>query len=182
MAELQTDRLWLRGWRVADRAPFAALNADREVMQWFPAVLTAAESDGLAGRLSRSLERDGFGLWAVEERSSGSFLGFTGLARPAFDAPFTPAIEIGCRLARDAWGNGFATEAARAVAAFAFDDLGLLEIGSFTSVGNERSRAVMRRLGMRHNPAGDFDHPRLPNGHPLQRHVLYRLLGAHVNR
>jgi RimJ/RimL family protein N-acetyltransferase len=175
VTELHTDRLLIRRWRFADRAPFARLNADPEVMRWFPAVLSTEESDALVDRISRSLERDGFGLWAVEERSSREFLGFTGLARPAFEAPFTPAIEIGWRFARDAWGKGFATEAARAVAEFSFDELGLAEIVSFTTVGNERSRAVMRRLLMTHDPDDDFYHPGLPDGHPLQRHVLYRL-------
>jgi RimJ/RimL family protein N-acetyltransferase len=178
--ELQTNLLRMRGWRLADRAPFARLNADPEVMRWFPAVLSTEESDALVDRISRSLERDGFGLWAVEERSSGRFLGFTGLARPAFEAPFTPAVEIGWRFARDAWGKGFATEAARAVANLAFGDLGLAEIVSFTTAGNERSRAVMRRLHMTHDPDDDFDHPGLPDGHPLQRHVLYRLSGGQM--
>jgi RimJ/RimL family protein N-acetyltransferase len=172
---LETERLLLRGWRASDRAPFAAMNADPEVMRYIPSVLTRAESDERLERIVRALDQDGFGLWAVEERSSRRFLGFTGLARPAFDAHFTPAVEMGWRLAREAWGRGFATEAARAAAAFAFDELGLAELVSFTAVQNARSRAVMRRLGMRHDAADDFDYPTLPPGHPLRRHVLYRL-------
>jgi RimJ/RimL family protein N-acetyltransferase len=172
---LETERLLLRGWGADDRAPFAAMNADPEVMRYFPSVLTRTESDERVERIVQSFEQDGFGLWAVEERSSHRFLGFTGLARPDFDAHFTPAVEIAWRLAREAWGHGFASEAARAAAAFAFDELGLAELVSFTVEQNARSRAVMRRLGMRHDVADDFDHPDLPEGHPLRRHVLYRL-------
>jgi ribosomal-protein-alanine N-acetyltransferase len=123
----------------------------------------------------RGLERDGIGPWALEERESGRFLGFTGLARPRFDAPFLPAIEIGWRLARDAWGQGFASEAARAASGHAFGTLGLAELVAFTTPQNARSRAVMERLGMGRDPADDFQHPSLPEGHPLRPHVLYRL-------
>jgi len=175
--ELQTERLLLRRWRPADRAPFAALNADPEVMEHFPAPLTRGESDHLADRIEAQMQREGWGLWALEERARGAFLGFTGLARPGFEAPFMPAVEIGWRLARDAWGQGFASEAARAAAAFAFDELELAEIVSLAVVANERSRAVMRRLGMRHDPADDFDHP-LVSDERLRRHVLYRLTAA----
>jgi RimJ/RimL family protein N-acetyltransferase len=177
MLELETQRLRLRQWRPEDRAPFAALNADAEVMEHFPAPLTRAESDALADRIAQLIERQGWGLWALEERDGGRFLGFTGLAHPGFDAPFGPAVEIGWRLARDAWGRGYATEAARAAAAFAFEALELEEIVAFTAVPNERSRAVMRRLGMRHDPADDFDHPLVASPR-LRRHVLYRLRAA----
>ncbi len=174
MCELRTERLLLRRWHVSDRAPFAALNADPEVMRYFPRPLTRPASDRLAELADADLARQGWGLWALEHRTTGRFLGFTGLARPTFDAPFTPAVEIGWRLSRAAWGFGFATEAARAAAAFAFDELGLEELVSFTAEANARSRAVMRRLGMRHDPADDFDHPHVPEG-DLRRHVLYRL-------
>ncbi len=177
MAELRTERLLLRAWRTSDREPFAALNADPEVMRHFPAPLSRAESDALADRIEAQHADAGWGLWAVEELAGGRFVGFAGLAWTDFESHFTPAVEIGWRLAREAWGNGFATEAARASAAYAFDVLGLREIVSFTTVGNERSRAVMRRIGMRHDPADDFDHPRISAGHPLRRHVLYRLAG-----
>ena len=172
--ELETERLLLRRWRPEDRTPFAALNADPEVMRHFPALLTRRESDRLADRIESYMERTGWGLWAMEERASGRFLGFTGLARPGFEAPFMPAVEIGWRLERAAWGHGFATEAARAAARFAFDELALEEIVSLAVVANERSRAVMRRLGMTHDPADDFDHPLVEQPH-LRRHVLYRL-------
>ena len=151
------------------------MNADWEVMRHFPAMLTREQSDAFVDRVGGQLEERGWGLWAVEELSTGRFLGFTGLNVPSFEAHFTPAVEIGWRLRRDAWGSGFATEAARGVLAVAFDDLELPELVSFTAVGNERSRAVMRRIGMTHDPAEDFDHPALAGDSPLRRHVLHRL-------
>ena len=151
------------------------MNADPEVMRHFPAPMARAESDALLERLTGHWAEHGFGLWAVERRHDGAFLGFTGLSRPSFEAAFTPAVEVGWRFLREAWGHGYATEAARAAVQFGFEEVGLEEIVSFTVPANERSRRVMERLGMRHDPAGDFDHPRLPQGHPLRRHVLYRL-------
>ncbi len=172
-AILVTQRLKLREWREADRDPWAAMSADREVMEFFPSTLDRAAADAAFDRFSAALDERGWGLWAVEH--DGTFLGFTGLNPVGFDAHFTPAIEIGWRLRRDAWGHGFATEAARAVVGFAVDQLGLPEIVSFTSVGNVRSRAVMERLGMTRDPGDDFDNPRVAIGSPLRRHVLYRL-------
>ena len=182
-AALETSRLVLREWTDGDLAPFAALNADPEVMRYFPAPLRREESDALAGRIRDDLDARGWGLWAVEARKGPApgFLGFTGLAAPRFEAHFTPAVEIGWRLARNAWGHGYATEAARAALAMAFGPLALDEVVSFTTSANARSRAVMVRLGMRRDPDDDFDHPSLPAGHPLQRHVLYRLTrGTHA--
>ncbi|MEV4257139.1 GNAT family N-acetyltransferase [Spirillospora sp. NPDC049652] len=172
---LRSERLILRAWREDDRAPFAALNADPDVMRHFPARLTRAESDDLLDRLNAAIEERGFGFWAVEVADTGRFIGFTGLSVPRFDAHFTPAVEIGWRLSRKSWGQGYAAEAARRSLDFAFDDLGLAEVVSFTAVENARSRAVMRRIGMTRDPAEDFDHPSLPEGHPLRRHVLYRI-------
>ncbi|MFC0680491.1 GNAT family N-acetyltransferase [Lysobacter korlensis] len=169
---LHTERLLLRGWRESDLEPFAELNADPEVMRYFPAPLTRAESDALAGRAAASLAERSWGLWAVER--DGEFLGFTGLAEPRFEAHFTPAVEIGWRFARSAWGFGYATEAATRVLRFAFEELRLEEVVSFTAVQNRRSRAVMERIGMEHDEADDFDHPALPGASPLRRHVLYR--------
>jgi len=143
-------------------------------MEFFPRVLTRGESDGLVGRIEAGFERDGFGLWAAEMRGTGEFVGFAGLNPVGFEAPFTPAVEVGWRLARVAWGNGYATEAGRAALAFGFERVGLAEIVSFTTVANHRSRAVMERLGMTHDPAEDFEHPSLPSGHPQRPHVLYR--------
>ncbi|MGH8994756.1 MAG: GNAT family N-acetyltransferase [Acidimicrobiales bacterium] len=169
-----TDRLILRRWRDDDLAPFAALNADPEVMEFFPAPLARAESDELAARIDSDLAEIDFGLWALELRSTGEFIGFTGLSIPGFVAPFTPCVEIGWRLARPAWGRGLASEAARESLRQGFAEHGLAEIVSFTYEGNRRSRAVMERVGMTSDPADDFEHPRMP-GHRMARHVLYRL-------
>lgn len=176
--ERSTPRLRLRGWRDPDREPFAALNADPEVMAHFPSTLSRATSDMLVDLTMDGWAENGFGLWVLERVEDGRFLGFTGLARPSFEAHFTPAVEVGWRLARHAWGQGFATEAARVALAFGFETVGLEEIVSFTVPANVRSRAVMERIGMHHDPADDFDHPKLPDGHPLRRHVLYRLVRA----
>lgn len=173
--ERTTSRLLLRQWRYDDREPFARMNADPEVMKHFPAPLARAESDALADRAAAWLEAQGWGLWALEVRATGEFVGFTGLAVPRFEAHFTPAVEAGWRLARTAWGHGYATEAARAALAVAFGEVGLDEVVSFTSRGNTRSRAVMRRIGMTHDPADDFDNPTLDPRSPLRAHVLYRI-------
>jgi RimJ/RimL family protein N-acetyltransferase len=175
LVEPRTARLWLRQWRDADWLPFAALNADLEVMRHFPATLTEAESNAFAYRNAAHIEVRGYGLWAVEERATGEFVGMVGLNRPQWDAHFTPCTEVGWRLARSAWGRGYATEAARAALAVAFGPLGLPEVVSFTVVANTPSRAVMARLGMTRDPAEDFDHPTLDPGSPYARHVLYRL-------
>ena len=173
--DLQTERLRLREWHDADREPFAAINADPEVARYLGGVRTRAESDALVDRFLEHWQANGFGLWAIERAEDGLFLGFTGLSRPTFEAHFTPAVEVGWRFARDAWGHGYATEAARAALAFGFEVIRLDEIVSFTVPANERSRRVMERLGMHRDPADDFDHPRLTPGDPLRRHVLYRL-------
>ncbi len=173
--ELITDRLLLRAWAAADVEPFAAMNADPEVMQHFPSTLSREESDALVDGIRAGFEQHPFGLWAVELRDAGRFVGFTGLSVPTFDAPFMPAVEVGWRLARWAWGNGYATEAATATLDFGFSRAGLGDVVSFTSVSNVRSRAVMQRLGMTRDPTDDFEHPRIPPGHRLRVHVLYRL-------
>jgi len=172
---LRTDRLVLRRWRPADKEPFARMNANPIVMEHFPSALDRAQSDAFADRIEAGFDERGYGLWAVEIPGEAEFIGFVGLALHDFPAHFTPAVEIGWRLARDHWGKGFATEAARTAIADGFERVGLSEIVSFTAVVNIRSVAVMQRLGMSHDPADDFDHPRLPAGHHLRRHVLYRL-------
>ncbi|MGI8334944.1 GNAT family N-acetyltransferase [Actinomadura scrupuli] len=177
--QLRTDRLVLRRWRDGDRAPFAAMNADPEVMEYFPAALTSDESDAFIDRIEAGFERHGFGLWAVEIAETGRFIGFTGLSVPRFEAHFTPAVEIGWRLVRPGWGHGYASEAARRALGFAFDDLGLGEVVSFTTRANLRSQAVMERIGMTHDPADDFDHPLLEEGHPFRPHVLWRMTAGH---
>ena len=173
--ELETARLRLRRWREDDREPFAAINADPRVMEFFLAPMTSAQSDELIERIEEGFEEHGFGLWALEVRESNELIGFTGLSVPEFEAHFTPAVEVGWRLAAPAWGQGYATEAARAALGFGFDRAGLEEAVSFTSAGNRRSRAVMERIGMSRDPEEDFDHPWIPAGHRLRRHVLYRL-------
>jgi RimJ/RimL family protein N-acetyltransferase len=182
LVEPRTERLWLRKWRETDRRPFAALNADPAVMRHFPATLTEPESTAFADRNAALLELNGYGLWAVEELTSGAFVGMVGLNQPQWwsrraapEAPSMPCTEVGWRLARSAWGKGYATEAARAALAVAFDSLRLAEVVSFTAVANTRSRAVMERLGMTRDPAEDFDHPKLGPESPIRRHVLYRL-------
>ncbi|HSF98396.1 MAG TPA: GNAT family N-acetyltransferase [Ornithinibacter sp.] len=169
-----TERLVLRQWREDDREPFAQLNADPEVMRYFPAPLDRGQSDAMVDRMHDLIEERGWGLWAVERRDTGAFVGFTGLAVPRHPLPFLPCVEVGWRLARQAWGRGFATEAAREALRVGFDDLGLAEVVSFTAVSNTPSRAVMERLGMVRDMAEDFDHPALAVGDPLRRHVLYR--------
>jgi RimJ/RimL family protein N-acetyltransferase len=171
---LGTPRTVLRQWRDDDRGPFAKLNSDPEVMEHFPKVLTKAESDGLVDHIVAGMAERGWGLWAVEVTATGAFAGFVGLNPVTFDAPFTPTVEIGWRLARSYWGQGIATEAARAALDYAFGTLRLDEVVSFTSTTNLRSQRVMQKLGMHQDPADDFDHPALPPGHHLRRHVLYR--------
>jgi RimJ/RimL family protein N-acetyltransferase len=173
--ETRTARLLLRGWRDADLTPFAAMNADPAVSEFLSRPLASEESDAFVASMVESWATRGFGQWALERLDTGAFVGFTGLSAPSFDAHFTPAVEVGWRLAPEAWGHGFATEAAEAAVAYAFETLGLAGIVSFTVPANVRSRAVMERLGMTHDPADDFDHPRFPAGHRLRRHVLYRL-------
>ena len=174
---LRGPRVLLRSWRTADHAPFAALNGDAAVMEHFPAPLTPEQSTAMIDRMQAAIDERGWGLWALEV--DGALAGFTGLSRPGFDAHFMPAVEIGWRLARPFWGRGYAREAARLALAFGFESLALDEIVSFTATDNLRSQAVMRRLGMQHESADDFDHPLLPAGHPLPRHVLYRLPRSH---
>lgn len=171
---LRTPRLVLRGWHEDDLQPFADLNADPEVMEHFPGVLSRQQSDLLVDGIRGGFSTQGFGLWAVQV-AGGRFIGFTGLWVPNFEAAFTPCIEVGWRLARPAWGHGYATEAAVAALTFAFDVAGIDEVVSFTSMTNERSQRLMRRLGMTHDPADDFDHPTVADHPLLRRHVLYRL-------
>lgn len=172
---LETARLTLRAFAEADREPFAAMNADPEVMTWMSRRLDRMASDLFLARIMERWEVDGFGLWALELREDRAFLGFAGLSKPTFNAPFMPAIEVGWRLARSAWGHGYATEAGAAALRHGFEVLGLDEIVSFTAVGNERSRRVMERLRMTHDAADDFDYPLVEADHPIRRQVLYRL-------
>jgi RimJ/RimL family protein N-acetyltransferase len=172
---LRTDRLWLRRWLPDDREQYARLNADPRVVEFLPGPLTREESDARVDLIETHFQKHGFGLWAVEIPGITRFAGFVGLANPHFVMPFSPCIEIGWRLAAEHWNQGYATEGARAALAFGFQSLQLKEIVSYTVPENIRSRHVMEKIGMTYSPSEDFDHPALPEGHRLRRHVLYRL-------
>jgi RimJ/RimL family protein N-acetyltransferase len=172
--QLRTERTLLRRWRAADVDPFAAINADPLVMEHFPSMLSRADSAALIERIERLFEENGYGLWAVELPGESELIGFVGLAPVGVELSCAPAIEIGWRLGRAAWGRGLAAEAARAVMAFAFDELALPDLLAYTAVANTRSRRLMERLGMRRDPAEDFVHSGLPAGHRLAAHVLDR--------
>lgn len=174
-AILGTDRLILRQWLLSDREPFVRLNANPRVMEFFPALLSPEESISMIDHIQAHFDLKGFGPYAVEFRRDHTFIGFIGLNIPTFEAPFTPCVEVAWRLAPEYWGQGLATEGARAVTEYGFQQLKLREIVAFTVPANVRSRRVMEKLGMKHNSADDFDHPQLPAAHPLGRHVLYRL-------
>lgn len=171
--EFETARLRLRQWRDADREPFAALNADPAVMEYFPSTLSRQASDASIEAWQSQFAQRGWSNWAVEVRDSGEFIGFAGLTVPVRVLPFSPCVEIGWRLAREHWGKGYATEAAREVLRVGFEVLALDEIVSFTTIPNRRSWAVMERIGMHRDV--DFDYPSFPEVHPLRRHCLYRL-------
>lgn len=172
---IETERLVLRDWRDEDAEPYAVLNADPRVMEFFPKQLSRAESDAQMAAIRAFISDHGYGLYAAEEKASGAFIGFIGLAPVSFEAAFTPATEVGWRLARRAWGSGYATEGARAVVVDAFGRLGFSALVSFTAEWNTRSRRVMEKIGMTRDPRDDFMHPSLPPDHKLARHVLYRI-------
>jgi RimJ/RimL family protein N-acetyltransferase len=173
--ELETARLLLRRWREEDLTPMAAINADPEVMEHFPAGMSRTEVALLIARLEAGFERDGYGFWAVELREEGTLAGFVGISPVPQDIPLAPAVEVGWRLAREQWGKGIAHEAAAASLGHGFGALGLEEIVAYTTTANVRSRRLMERLGMRHDSSADFDHPRIPTDSPLLRHVVYRI-------
>ena len=177
LIEFDTPRLRLRQWRASDVAPFAALNADPRVMEFFPELMRPPESRAMARRIRGLIRERGWGLWAVEVLDGARFIGFVGLHVPAAELPCSPCVEIGWRLAPTHWGCGYATEAARGALAVGFETLGLDEIVSFTAAPNLRSQAVMQRLGM--HLRGEFDHPSVPAGSPLRRHVLYAMQRDH---
>jgi RimJ/RimL family protein N-acetyltransferase len=172
---LTTERLILRQWRESDGQPFARLNADPAVMAHFPRCLSRDESDAAVARTEKFIEERGWGFWAVEVRGGAPFIGFVGLSIPGFTTHFSPCVEIGWRLAQEHWGHGYASEAAIASLRFGFEKLTLQEIVAFTVPLNDRSIGVMKRIGMTRDPADDFDHPKVEPGHPLRRHVLYRM-------
>ncbi len=172
---LRTERLVLRPWRDEDLEPFAAMGQDPEVMAHFPGLIDRARAEAILLRFRAHFAKHGWGIFALEAPGVAPFLGFVGLQWVPFEAPFTPAVEIGWRLARAHWGNGYATEAARAALDFGFDELSLEEIVAMTVRANVRSWRVMERIGMMRDEGGDFDHPNVPEGHPLRRHILYRM-------
>lgn len=175
LISIRTDRLILRQWKKGDLEPFANMNADPRVREYFPGLQTREESDHSVSLVSGHIEKYGWGFWAASLVETGEFIGFIGLEDVYFQANFVPAVEIGWRLAYKHWGKGYATEGALACLRYGFETLKLDEIVSFTAVENTRSRRVMEKIGMHHDSKDDFDHPKLPEGHPLRRHVLYRL-------
>lgn len=175
MKILETDRLLLRTWRDDDLEPFFAINQDPQVMEFFPSLQDLETTQRLITRSKEHLKAHSYSLYACERKDIRAFIGFIGLMTPHFDAHFTPAIEIGWRLASSAWGKGFATEGARAILEDGFQRLELSEIVSFTAKQNQKSIRVMEKIGLKHDAKDDFDHPKLEEGHPLRRHVLYRL-------
>lgn len=178
--ELRSARTLLRHWLDDDLPPWVAMNADAAVRRYFPSIHTEAEALAEAARIRANLQRRGWGVWALQIPGKIQFAGFVGLHVPTFEAPFMPVVEMGWRLCRDAWGQGYASEAAATAAAFAFETLGLDEVVAYTTSANEPSRRVMRRIGMRHDPGDDFDHPGLEPGHAMRAHVLYRLRAAEL--
>jgi RimJ/RimL family protein N-acetyltransferase len=172
---LETARTVLRAWHDEDVEEWVALGADTRVMEFMPSLVERADAERSAQRLRERLERDGYGWWVLEVKGGASFAGVVALQNVPFDAPFTPAFEVGWRLRYDQWGHGYATEAARAALGFAFDELGHGEVVALTAAINVRSQAVMRRLGMTRDPLDDFELTRLEPGHRLRPHVLYRI-------
>ena len=177
---LTTERLLLRQWQENDRAPFAAMNADPDVMRYFPATRTRVESDETYDRLHKHIAEHGFGFWAAELRESGKFVGFIGMQHVTPDMQCAPAVEIGWRLDKSVWGQGLAPEGARACLAYAFSKLGLDEVVSFTNVANQPSMRVMEKIGMTRDFDGDFDHPAIEDGSPIKPHVFYRIQSTDV--
>lgn len=173
LMELTTERLLLRQWKYADIPIFEKINADPEVMQYFPGILSTEESRAMAENIRDKINEKGWGFWAVERTSDNQFIGFVGLNEPAYAIPVSPCVEVGWRLGREYWGNGYATEAAKQCLEIGFSSLGLQEIYSFTSVLNTRSQAVMERIGMT-NTFTSFEHPMIAVGHILREHVLYK--------
>lgn len=175
MTEIVTARLRMRRWRADDLDAFASINADPIVMQCFPSPLTRQQTEALIDELEQHFDRHGYSQWALEVKNTGELIGFTGLTDVGGQLPFAPATEVAWRLAANAWGRGYAYEAARAAIDFGWGTAGLTEIVSFTAKPNHRSERLMQRLAMTHDPADDFDHPKLPVADRLRPHVLYRI-------
>jgi len=172
---IETERLILRTWKDSDHEPFSELNADPEVMEFFPKTYTLEETEQTIKNIEAGFEKNGFGFYAAERKDTGEFIGFIGMQWLPFEEKFTPAVEIGWRLAKKHWGLGFATEGARACLAHGFGELNLPEIVAITTPNNERSRNVMVKLGMKHYPEFDFERPTIPVGDPTRPHVMYKI-------
>lgn len=181
LVQLETPRLLLRQWREADKQPFAAMSANPQVMEFFPALLSPEQSSAMVDHMQGLIQKRGWGFWALELKQTQQFIGFTGLHVPADELPCSPCVEIGWRLSPEYWGLGLVTEAANAALNYAFSQLKLEEVVSFTVCANQRSRSVMERLGMRQG-AENFEHPALPEGHPLREHVLYKISAERFRR
>lgn len=177
-APLETSRLVLRRWHISDIQPFAEMNSDPQVMEFFPRTATFEQTATMVHTIETAFAEDDFGLWAVTLKDTGKFIGMVGLCKPKFEAHFTPCVEVGWRLDKHYWGKGFASEAAEEALRDGFERIGLTEIVSMTSMLNERSMRVMERIKMTRNPEDDFEHPLVQDGHPLKPHVLYRLTKA----
>lgn len=176
--QLETERLILRKWKEADLEPFCKITSDPEVRRYYPGVLTADETKALVTKVEAHFNKESFGLFALELKSTGEFIGYTGLMKPTIQAHFMPCVEIGWQLSKKHWGNGYAPEAAAKALEDGFVRIGLDEIVSFTTVSNDKSIRVMQKLQMTRNPKDDYSHPALPEGHPLKPHVLFRLSKA----
>lgn len=172
---LETKRLILRGWEERDRSEFSRMNSHPQVMEFFPSLWTKDESDAAFSKIQNQIRERSWGLWAIEEKSSGKFVGFTGLNVPSFEAPFMPAVEIGWRLLPEFWNQGYATEAALEALRFGFEVVKLEEIVSFTAVGNVKSQRIMEKIGMKRSMEKDFLHPKVPDGSVLKPHVVYSI-------
>lgn len=175
VVELKTDRLILRQWKESDLLPFAKMNADPEVMEYYPSTISESESNQLANRIKGFITKRSWGFWAVETINENEFIGFVGLHKPTYDLPVSSCVEVGWRFSKKYWGKGYATEAAKESLRFAFEDLQLNEVYSFASVSNKKSCSVMERLNMV-NTGNNFEHPIIPEGHSLREHVLYKII------
>jgi RimJ/RimL family protein N-acetyltransferase len=180
---ITTERLILRPWKNEDFLPYAEMNADPRVREFFPSILTREESDAEVRRFQSTFARDGYCMFAAEVVATGQFAGFIGLQTMNFAVPSLaqPAVETGWRLSVANWGKGLATEGARGVIQYAFAILKLRELVAITVPANLRSRRVMEKIGMKHLQELDFDHPRVPEGHPLRAHLVYALTGLRQN-
>lgn len=180
MHTIATERLILRPWKETDLEPFAKMNADPKVMEFFPSTFSKEQSNSIARRYIEKMEDKGWGIWAVTAKDVSDFIGMIGLNQIEFSAPFTPAVEVAWRLDSNYWGFGYAPEGATACLEFGFNTLKLEEIVAFTYVNNFRSQKVMEKIGMHHDPEGDFDHPRIEESSPVRKQVLYRLKGNKI--